>query len=162
MMVSKTSSGCAVILLLLLSSASALTLTHEDAPAANPYTSDQFVKGHTQVLNACFKEIPEDKTTLFEWVKGSPNTLIITSCSNEPAKLVKRSCSYTLDPQLTAEGAAFKLGACTVTQNGAGCVDHAPDYISRINQATKLELLSDRFNFRDATKKIHLVTQNKH
>ena len=78
MIASKTSAGCAVIMLLLLSSASALTLTHEDVS----YPAADYVKGHTQILNACYKALPEDKATLFEWVKGPANTLVITSCSN--------------------------------------------------------------------------------
>lgn len=51
---SKGMIGCAVIVLLFCWSASGLTLSsHEQV-----YKAEDFVKGHTQILNACYKALP--------------------------------------------------------------------------------------------------------
>jgi len=160
MTASKSIFGCAVILFLLASAASAISLTSH----AQTYTAFDYVKGHKQVLNPCYKALPEDKNTLFEW-DPTLKKLTITSCSLEPAKAIKRECPYTLGDVLKTDGVEFHLQPCNILQTGVGCVDPVPGYLTRLSSVVKLELLSDRFNFRDAAPpsgNIQLVTQNKH
>ena len=133
--------GCAVIFFFLTSTIVTLSLT------SHAYKSADFVRGRNQVLNPCFKALPEDTHTKFNWSKDS-DVLTITSCADVPAQSTVRNCPYTLDPNLTNQGAAFSLGACTIASQGVGCIDPVPEYIKRLNSAKTLELLSDRFDFR--------------
>lgn len=120
-----------------------------------------WVRGHNQVVNPCFKELPADSRTKLSWSKPG-NVITITSCSDVPSQTTVRNCQYTLGGALTATGTDFTLGACSVTQQGAGCTDPVPGYLTRLSQAKTLELLSDRFNFRVGPGgKILFVTQNK-
>jgi hypothetical protein len=82
--------GCAVIFLFLASTVVTLSL------ASQAYKSADYVRGHNQVLNPCFKELPEDKHTKFNWSKNS-DILTITSCADVPAQSTVRNCRYTLN-----------------------------------------------------------------
>lgn len=137
--------GCAVIFFFLASSVVTLSLS------SHTYSSADYVRGHSQILNPCYKALPEDLHTRFNWSK-TDNTLTIISCADlqgQPtAQSIVRNCPYTLDPNLTADGAAFKLLPCTIVKQGTGCTDPVPEYLTRLSKATTLELLSDRDNFR--------------
>jgi hypothetical protein len=99
---SKNLIGCAVIIFFLASTAYTLSLSSHQQDAS------AWVRGHNQVINSCFKELPEDIHTKLNWSK-TDNSITITSCSDSPSQQTVRLCHYTLGSTLTTTGTSFTL-----------------------------------------------------
>lgn len=113
-----------IVLVCLLGLTQTLYLNHEQMPV---YHEWDFIKGRVQVLNECFKVLPEDEDTTFTW--------------REKDLHIEGKCG-TADCPFTLKGKEFKLGTCSAPL-AAPC----DGYLTRMGKATHISLLSNLIRF---------------